>query len=152
MQRMSTKAESPATGSQRELEAAGQGPDVEPTTVANGGAIGSGKRVEKPRQGDIERPHRRRITFEDLPLFADERSLSEAFLGPGKYRHWRAVVQVLEVKGFPKIDGLMGGRYWPAVKAFFDREYRVSGDQQVSAPHAPAELGAYSARRRKGKS
>lgn len=124
------------------------------TTDSSPPRDGSDKReqAEQRRLGDEERPHRRKITFQDLPLFADERSLSVALLSPGKYRHWRAVVQVLEVKGFPKIDGLMGGKYWPAVKAFFDREYRVNGDQQVSPPDRPEQLGAYTARRRKGKS
>jgi hypothetical protein len=82
------------------------------------------------------------VTLRELPLSADERSLSDAVLGRGKYTHWRAVVPLLERRGFPTIDGLMGGRYWPAVKAFFDREYSVHGATQVSAPHAPADLGA----------
>jgi hypothetical protein len=97
----------------------------------------------KHRRLNGDEPVRRRqITIEQLPLFADERSLSEAVLGRGKYTHWRAVVPLLEGRGFPKIDGLMGGRYWPAVKAFFDREYDVQGASQVSAPHMPAQLGA----------
>jgi len=88
------------------------------------------------------KPPRRQITLEELPLFPDERSLSEAVLGCGKYSHWRAVVTLLERRGFPTIDGLMSGRYWPAVKAFFDREYDIHGASQVSAPHTPADLGA----------
>ncbi|SFU68184.1 hypothetical protein SAMN05192541_103581 [Bradyrhizobium arachidis] len=31
----------------------------------------------------------------------------------------------------------MVGRYVPAVKAFFDREYKVHGKGQVSKPHSP---------------
>jgi hypothetical protein len=85
------------------------------------------------------RNRERQITLRDLPLFADERSLSEALLGRGKYTHWRAVVTLLEGRGFPKIDGLMGGRYTPAVRAFFDREYCIHGATQVSAPHQPAD-------------
>jgi hypothetical protein len=72
----------------------------------------------KPRRSKGE-PHRSIVTLEQLPLFADERSLSEAVLGHGQSTHWRAVVTLLEGRGFPKIDGLMGGRYVPAVRAFF---------------------------------
>lgn len=95
------------------------------------------------------------ITLEQLPLFADERSLSEAVLGRGKYTHWRAIIPLLERRGFPTIDGLMGGRYVPAVRAFFDREYRVHGELQVSKPHSRATFGAahgvHGARRQDGK-
>jgi hypothetical protein len=87
-------------------------------------------------------------TLRELPLFADERMLSEAILGRGKYSQWRAIAPLLERRGFPTIDGLMGGRYTPAVKAFFDREYRVSGSENVRAPHAPAELGAWKKERK----
>ncbi|RXG95266.1 hypothetical protein EAS61_19105 [Bradyrhizobium zhanjiangense] len=89
------------------------------------------------------------VTLEQLPLFADERSLSEAILGPGTYTAWRAIVPLLERRGFPKIDGLMGGRYTRAVRAFFDREYRIHGATQVSAPHQPANLGAAHGRKRR---
>lgn len=103
----------------------------------------------KQRRLNSDEPVRRRqITLDQLPLFADEKSLSDAVLGRGKYTHWRAVVPLLERRGFPTIDGLMGGRYWPAVKAFFDREYNIRGASQVSAPHQPAALGAYTGRRK----
>ncbi|WP_271572305.1 hypothetical protein [Bradyrhizobium sp. CCBAU 11386] len=68
--------------------------------------------------------------------------MSEAVLGHGKYTHWRSVVPLLEGRGFPKIDGLMGGRYTRAVRAFFDREYCIHGKEQISKPHSPAKLGA----------
>ncbi|RZM99942.1 hypothetical protein CWO91_34795 [Bradyrhizobium genosp. SA-3] len=87
------------------------------------------------------------VTLEQLPLFADERSLSEAILGPGTYTAWRAIVPLLERRGFPKIDGLMGGRYTRAIRAFFDREYGIGGVTQVLSPDGPAELGAWSRER-----
>ena len=89
-------------------------------------------------------PRRTNVTtLRDLPLFADERALSEAIMGHGKYTAWRAIVPLLERRGFPTIDGLMGGRYTLAVKAFFDREYGIGSAAQASAPHRPAELGAW---------
>ncbi|QQO20238.1 hypothetical protein JJB98_10080 [Bradyrhizobium diazoefficiens] len=101
----------------------------------------------QPKQRARREARKSIVTLEQLPLFADERSLSEALLGPGKYTHWRAIVTLLEGRGFPKIDGLMGGRYTRAVRAFFDREYRIHGATQVSAPHKPAQLGAFHGRR-----
>ena len=77
-------------------------------------------RQAKHRRLNGDEPVRRgQMTIEQLPLFADEKSLSEAVLGRGMYTHWRAVVPLLERRGFPTIDGLMGGRYWPAVDAYF---------------------------------
>ncbi len=70
----------------------------------------------------------------NCPCLADERSLSEAVLGRGKYTHWRAIIPLLEGRGFPKIDGLMGGRYTAAVRAYFDREYGIGGVTPYSRP------------------
>lgn len=80
------------------------------------------------------------VPLDKLPLFASEEALATALLGPGRTVEWRAVAPLLEGKGFPRVDGLMGGRYTPAVRAFFDREYEVHGKQQVPEPHRPAEF------------
>lgn len=39
---------------------------------------------------------------------------------------WKAVAIVLERHGLPPVDPLMGGRYWPAVIAFWNRRYSLS--------------------------
>jgi hypothetical protein len=39
---------------------------------------------------------------------------------------WSAKAIVLERHGLPPVDPLMGGRYWPAVVAFFDGRYGIS--------------------------
>jgi len=85
-------------------------------------------------------------TLDELPAFASEDDLAAALMGTGKTTAFRAILPLLEARGFPKVDGLMGGRYVPAVKAFFDREYKVHGEEQVSKPHSPANLGASHAR------
>jgi hypothetical protein len=87
-------------------------------------------------------------SLDKLPLFASEEAISAALMGPGKTVEWRQIVPLLERRGLPTVDGLLGGRYVPAVKAFFDREYRVSGPDNVRTPHAPAELGAYHGKRK----
>jgi hypothetical protein len=71
------------------------------------------QQAKQRRLNGDEPVRRRQIALDQLPLFADEKSLSEAFLGRGKYTHWRAVVPLLERRGFPTIDGLMGGDIGP---------------------------------------
>lgn len=39
---------------------------------------------------------------------------------------WRAVAVVLERDGFPRVDPIMGGRYWPAVIAWFNKRYGIA--------------------------
>lgn len=89
--------------------------------------------------------------LDKLPLFASEQALAGALLGPGRTTEWNQIVPLLERRGFPTIDGLMGGRYTPAVRAFFDQDYKVNGGQVVaSRPHAPAELGTWTGKKRSG--
>ena len=81
--------------------------------------------------------------LDKLPLFAGEEAVACALLGPGKTAEWRQIAPLLERRGFPTIDGLMGGRYTPAVKAFFDRGYKVGNVQEIAAaPHVPAAPSA----------
>jgi hypothetical protein len=98
-----------------------------------------------PTQKRERKPKRR--TDDDLPLFASDEKISEVLMGPGKTREWLAIVPLLEQRGFPSINGLMGGRYIPAVKAFFDREYKVHGELQFREPHRKAELGSWRGKR-----
>lgn len=39
---------------------------------------------------------------------------------------WRAKAIVLERHGLPRIDPIMGGRFWPAVEAFWLRRYGLT--------------------------
>jgi hypothetical protein len=82
-------------------------------------------------------------TLDRLPLFADEDALAGAIMGPGKTTSWRQIVALLEGRGFPKIDAVMGGRYTPAVKAFFDRECRLHVPHQVASRDGPESLGTW---------
>lgn len=73
-----------------------------------------------------------RLTFDDLPLFAPDRDIAEAVVGPDEAdkRAWCASIEALEKCGFPKTTQLYGKRYTPAVRAFYDRQY---GPAQASA-------------------
>jgi hypothetical protein len=50
-----------------------------------------------------------------------ERQVADAVLGPGHFQEWRERVPILERDGLPLIDELMGGRYLPAVRKFFEQ-------------------------------
>lgn len=73
--------------------------------------------------------------LESIPLFASEEHIAAAVLGGDRLQEWRQMAPLLEQKGLPKIDQLMGGRYMPAVHAFFDRQYGL--DRGANAPLAP---------------
>ena len=83
----------------------------------------------------------RPLPFNKLPLFATDEQLSIALLGPGHLVTFRNLLPILERRGFPKIDTLIGGRYSPAVKAFFDAEYGLS-KITPTAPDGPEDLNS----------
>ncbi|MCC8949296.1 hypothetical protein H8A97_30395 [Bradyrhizobium sp. Arg62] len=61
-----------------------------------------------------------------MPLFPDEETIALEVMGPKRARDWPAKARYLEDKhGLPAIDPLMGGRFWPAVEAFFRVRYGV---------------------------
>ena len=95
-------------------------------------------RIRRPGAGMTK--HLR--TLDQLPLFADDPSIGVALFGPNRAGDWPPIASLLESRGLPKIDALMGGRYVPAVRAFFDRDYGLSGSAPL-APDGPEELGAW---------
>jgi hypothetical protein len=48
-------------------------------------------------------------------------------------KHWRRIAPLLEREGPPKSDPLMGGRFWPAVEAFFRIRHGL-GNMVASQP------------------
>jgi hypothetical protein len=55
-----------------------------------------------------------------IPLYPDEATIALLVLGPKGAKDWPRVAQFLEDKhGLPRVDELMGGRFWPAVVAYF---------------------------------
>jgi hypothetical protein len=80
-------------------------------------------------------PKKRRpgLTFADLPLFATDAELGVALLGRARAALWNRLVQSFEREGLPKNDPLMGGRYVPAVKAFFDRQYGLTSSVRAAS-------------------
>jgi hypothetical protein len=54
----------------------------------------------------------------DPPLYPDEAEIARRVLGE-RAKEWPGKAAVLERDGLPKIDALMGGRFWPAVRQWF---------------------------------
>ena len=81
-------------------------------------------------------------------MFADEAGLAEVFMGPGKSSEWRQSANLLEARGLPRIDALMGGRYKPAVKAFFDKEYGLVTAAPRPVPDGIEKLGPWTSKGR----
>jgi hypothetical protein len=54
----------------------------------------------------------------DAPLYPDEAEIARPVLGEGA-QEWPGKATVLERDGLPKIDPLMGGRFWPALRQWF---------------------------------
>jgi hypothetical protein len=76
-----------------------------------------------------------RRNLSTLPEFVSDDMLGAALLGADRVKEFRQMVALLEARGFPKIDQLMGGRYVPAVKAYFDHQYGL--DRGAGPPLAP---------------
>jgi hypothetical protein len=64
-----------------------------------------------------------RYGVEALPIFATDKEIGAALLGANRAQEWQEIAPILETRGLPKIDELMGGRYVRAVIAFFDRQH-----------------------------
>jgi hypothetical protein len=54
---------------------------------------------------------------------------------------WAAIAKILERHGLPCVDPLMGGRYWPAIRAFWDQRYGIS-NVVASQPDGGENLNA----------
>jgi hypothetical protein len=78
-------------------------------------------------------------TTDIMPLYPDEATIAVAVLGSKRAKQWSSIARFLEDKhGLPRVDELMGGRYWPAVEAYF----RVRHGMQVD----PVDRGRISSR------
>jgi hypothetical protein len=61
-----------------------------------------------------------------LPLYVTDREL-HALINPRLgWDRFRAAIREAELRGFPPVQKLWGGRYWPKVKAWLDNDNRVN--------------------------
>src|SRR6516162_299036 len=49
-------------------------------------------------------------SIKSLPLFATDDAIGAALLGKDRMQEWRQIAPILEARGLPKVDHLMGGR------------------------------------------
>ena len=72
--------------------------------------------------------------FDHLPIFATDLEISQAIVGKARAAQFkRSILLVMAGKpGFPKVDGLHGGRSVPAVRQFYSDYLRM--------PPAPVEF------------
>lgn len=82
------------------------------------------------------------VPLDRLPLFATDAELAGAILGPRR-GNWPAIAQLLETKGLPRINTLMGGRYVPAVKQYFDADNGILQKVLPSHPDGVENLAAW---------
>jgi hypothetical protein len=75
----------------------------------------------------------------DSGLFPSEAEIARRF--SQDTTGWSSKVIILEREGFPRVDPLMGGRYWPACKAWWNRRYGL-GSFEVLQPDEGEDLEA----------
>ncbi|MGH1588865.1 hypothetical protein ACRBEV_11450 [Methylobacterium phyllosphaerae] len=75
----------------------------------------------------------------DFGLFPSEAEIARRLSQTPQ--EWAAKARLLERDGLPRVDSLMGGRYWPAVRAYFHARYGLSG-AEAFAPDGPENLDA----------
>jgi hypothetical protein len=100
--------------------------------------------LTKPSQADsgVEGPRiwaNRQSQSKQEGLFPSEAEIARRLSQSPK--EWAAKSKVLERDGFPRIDPLMGGRFWPAVRAYWYRRYSLSSIE-VSQPDGEENLSA----------
>jgi hypothetical protein len=69
----------------------------------------------------------------DHTLYPDEAEIARRVLG-ARASEWPGKAAVLERDGLPKIDPLMGGRFWPAVRQWFLDRHGLSAQLSGDAP------------------
>ena len=80
---------------------------------------------------------RNAVSLSALPLFASDDVLGAALLGPDRVQEFTQMVPMLEARGLPKIDHLMGGRYTACRRRITSITSTVSIMRTASVPLAP---------------
>lgn len=65
-----------------------------------------------------------------MPLYPTDEEIARALFGNDreKREEWKRTLKAKEIlSGFPKPDPEIGRRYWPKVKAWFDRRAGLTG-------------------------
>jgi hypothetical protein len=72
-----------------------------------------------------------------IPLYPDEATIAVLVLGK-RAKDWPRIAKYMEDKhGLPRVDELMGGRYWPAVEECFRLRQGYSALPRVDGSPPP---------------
>lgn len=73
---------------------------------------------------------------DQMPLYPDEDTIAREVMGEKRAKDWPEKARYLEEKhGLPKVDQLMGGRFWPAVVEFFNTRHGVGTGMLAPSIH-----------------
>jgi hypothetical protein len=89
----------------------------------------------------MTRPHTAMASrsTESMPLYPDEDRIAVEVMGPRRAKDWPEKARYLEDKhGLPRVDELMGGRFWPAVVDFFRARYAMKPGECLDVEPAVA--------------
>jgi hypothetical protein len=89
---------------------------------------------------DEKQPRRPQTSMQEMPLYPTEAQIARAVLG-SRAKDWPRIAKALEDKeGLPRVNALMGGRFWPAVVAFFYGWQHISLDGKVPENAPPSRF------------
>ena len=89
---------------------------------------------------DENKPRKPRDSIHEMPLYPTEAQIARAVLGD-RAKDWPRIAKTLEdIEGLPKINVLMGGRFWPAVVAFFYGWQRIPMGGSVPETTPPSRF------------
>lgn len=74
-------------------------------------------------------------------LFVRDRDLHRRINPKLGWERFRAAVRNAENHGFPRVHRVWGGRYWPAVKAWFHKETWADNGVGADAQDGPENFG-----------
>jgi hypothetical protein len=85
------------------------------------------------------------------PLFLKDTEIARLLTKDMTVDEWKAKAVILEREGLPKVDPIMGGRFWPAVRSFFERQYGIN-TPHLTAPDGPEDFSAWNRTRHRASS
>ena len=85
-------------------------------------------------------PQGRSQRLRDRGLFPSEAEIARRL--SQRPTEWASKAIVLERDGLPRVDPIMGGRFWPAVYAYWLRRHGLSTIEAVQTPDGGENLDA----------
>lgn len=89
------------------------------------------------------------MTRPAMPLYPDEATIAAQVVGPKRAKDWPGIAAALERQGFPQVNPLFGGRYWPAVVKWMDQFNGVAESQTAPKADGVEDLGKWKSQRRR---